>query len=98
LGVWARAEVAALTRTTRTVRHCIVMLLPSHVGLRLYRGTVKLSTPSWAVPDVLHFQTLRKNRDRRLGFFRIYLLRMRRMDTGENPNRSSFYNAGLVHT
>ena len=28
---------------------------------------------------------------------RIYLLRMRRMDTGENPNRSGFYKAGLVH-
>jgi hypothetical protein len=36
-------------------------------------------------------------RDRHLGFPRMFLLFIWRMDTGENPNRSDFYNAGLVH-
>jgi transposase InsO family protein len=32
-----------------------------------------------------------------VGFFRTYLWRRRRMDTGANPNRAGFDNAGLVH-
>jgi hypothetical protein len=35
---------------------------------------------------------------RSCGLIATFLLRfLRRMDTGENPNRSGFYNAGLVH-
>jgi hypothetical protein len=45
----------------------------------------------------IDMNSLNAVRDRHLGFPRMFLLFIWRMDTGENPNRSDFYNAGLVH-